>query len=397
MNTFTNPIVGATPPAGAADPSVVYRDGYYYYCKSLDDGAIGIAKAERLQDIGKVPMLPVWTAPRGTAYSKQVWAPELQYLQGRWYIYFAASDGNNATHRMYTLESRSQDPQGDYAFRGKLADSTDQWAIDGTTFEHGGRLYLLWSGWRDDSAGFPQVTYIARMRNPWTLEGPRHEISAPDRDWERHGAALQEGHAVLKHDGRIFIVYSASGSWTDEYQLGLLSFEGGDVLDASAWRKHDAPVFTKAPAGGSFGPGHNVFTTSPDGSEHWIVYHAIDKASGGWTERSVRAQAFGWNADGTPDFGRPVAVGKPISAPSGTGTADVAARRSAERERIAAIAAREPRIPALPAFAVEPATAFEFEPRAIEPLRALDPSPADALVRARAQRPATVRRAAASG
>lgn len=56
MNSFTNPIVEATPPAGAADPSVAYRDGYYYYCKSLDDGAIGVAKAERLQDIGKVPM-----------------------------------------------------------------------------------------------------------------------------------------------------------------------------------------------------------------------------------------------------------------------------------------------------------------------------------------------------
>ena len=59
-NAFTSPASGRRPrteaPAGAADPSVAYRDGYYYYCKSLDDGAIGVAKAERLQDIGKVPM-----------------------------------------------------------------------------------------------------------------------------------------------------------------------------------------------------------------------------------------------------------------------------------------------------------------------------------------------------
>lgn len=80
----------------------------------------------------------------------------MQYVQSRWFTYFAASDGDNASHRMYVLESQSQsqDPQGDYTFRGKLADPTDQWAIDGTTFEHGGQLYFLWSGWRDASAEF---------------------------------------------------------------------------------------------------------------------------------------------------------------------------------------------------------------------------------------------------
>lgn len=241
------------------------------------------------------------------------------------------------------------------------------------------------------------MTYIARMRNPWTLNGPRHEISAPDRAWEQHGAALQEGQAVLQRHGRLFIVYSASGSWTDEYQLGLLSFIGGDILDATAWRKHDMPVFTKSPGGCIFGPGHNVFTTSPDGAEHWIVCHAIDTARGGWKQRSVRAQAFGWNVDGTPDFVRPVAVGKAVAAPSGTGTADVAARRAADRQRVDALELRRQRVAGIPTSAAERRDALNGNHLHLHESHGLDPSTSDALPRVRTTRPAIVRTEATSG
>ena len=73
----------------------------------------------------RVPMVTVWTPPANTSYSKELWAPELMYLQGRWYIYFAASDGNNVNHRMYVLEGNTQDPQGGYTFKGKIAAPTE--------------------------------------------------------------------------------------------------------------------------------------------------------------------------------------------------------------------------------------------------------------------------------
>lgn len=315
---FANPIVPAQAPGGSADPSVVYRDGYYHYCRSLGDTAIGVAKAARLQDIGTVPMTTVWTPPKGSAYSRQLWAPELQYVHGRWYIYFAASDGDNANHRMYVLESETQDPQKGYAFKGKIAAPTDEWAIDGLTLESEGALYFVWSGWRKADDGFPQVTYIAPMSNPWTISGERREIAAPTLDWERSGAPLMEGQAVLYRGGRIFIIYSASASWTDDYALGLLTYAGGDILDAASWVKSERPVFSKLESGGAFGPGHNSFVTSPDGQEDWIVYHAIDSSNGGWSKRSVRAQPFRWQADGTPWFGEPVASGALIAEPSGS-------------------------------------------------------------------------------
>ena len=317
--SFTNPLVAAEGRGGSADPSVVFHDGHYYYCRSIDDRAIGIARAERLQDIGSAPMRTVWTAPHGTAHSAEVWAPELQRVQGRWYIYFAASDGTNATHRMYALRSVSDDPNSAFEFKGKIAArKSDEWAIDGLMLEHDGSLYFMWSGWRRAGDGFPQVTYIARMSDPLTISGERHEIAAPDREWERAGAPLTEGHAILRRGRKIFVVYSTSASWTDDYKLGMLTFSGGNILDRSAWRKSPLPVFSKLPRSNAFGPGHNSFVKSPDGTEDWIVYHAIDVSGGGWSRRSVRAQPFHWHDDGTPDFGVPVALGKVLREPSGT-------------------------------------------------------------------------------
>jgi len=314
---LTNPLVAASPHTGSADPSVVWHDGYYHYCRSLADGAIGVARAARLQDIGRVPMVTVWTPPRGSAYSRQLWAPELQRVRGTWMIYVAASDGDNATHRMFALQADTDDPQRGWTFKGRVAAPQDEWAIDGIAVEHDGGLYFLWSGWRAAGDGFPQVLYIAPMSDPWTISGPRVEIAAPEHPWERRGAALLEGPAVLYRRGRIFVTYSASASWTDHYTMGMLTFEGGDILDARRWVKSPRPVFAARPSHGVFGPGHNSFTTSPDGLQDWLVYHAIDEAGGGWGRRSVRAQPFGWHDDGTPDFGRPVAAGVPIEGPSG--------------------------------------------------------------------------------
>ncbi len=316
--TFANPIVRATGPAGSADPSIVHRDGWYYYCRSIADGALGIARARRLQDIGHAEMMTVWRPPPGTAFSQQIWAPELQRIHGRWYIYFAASDGDNRSHRMYVLQAQTDDPMGGWTFIGKVAPAEDRWAIDGIAIENAGALYFMWSGWRYEDDGFPQVLFLAPMGDPWTISGERVEIAAPEQPWEQHGAPLLEGPAVLYRGGRIHITYSAGASWTDHYALGLLSYSSGDILSPASWSRSATPVFAQHPQLGVFGPGHNSFVTSPDGLEDWLVYHAIESSGGGWLQRSVRAQPFGWTDHGNPDFGMPVAPGLAIAEPSGS-------------------------------------------------------------------------------
>ncbi|OMF28079.1 hypothetical protein BK133_18865 [Paenibacillus sp. FSL H8-0548] len=312
---FSNPIVPVGSSGGSADPWVIFKDGFYYYCKSDGDNSIQVAKAERLQDIGIVPRVSVYTPPYGEPYSKEIWAPELHFLNGKWYIYFAADDGKNENHRMYVLESNTDDAQGSYTLKGKITDSTDKWSIDGTVLETEDGMYFVWSGWEGD-VNVRQNLYIARMANPWTISGERVLLSTPDKSWELNGdPKINEGPQILKRDGKIFIIYSGSGSWTDDYALGMLTNTDGNVLNPASWTKA-GPIFYKTDT--AYAPGHASFTKSPDGTEDWVVYHATEKSGDGWANRSVRAQRFTWFGEGSPDLGTPINYGKSLKAPSGT-------------------------------------------------------------------------------
>jgi GH43 family beta-xylosidase len=99
------------------------------------------------------------------------------------------------------------------------------------------------------------------------------------------------------------------------YRLGQLRLtDTTRVLDPASYVK-TGPIFQSA--NGVFGVGHNTFTTSPDGREDWIVYHAKTRTAAGWDDRVVRMQRFTWNADGTPNLGTPVAAGERLPVPSG--------------------------------------------------------------------------------
>ena len=305
--TFTNPVA----PDGH-DPWVIRRDGTYYYCYS-HRGRIWVNQGPRIQKAVQFEGKPVWRPERGRPYSRELWAPELHRVAGKWYIYVAADDGKNENHRMYVLQARTDDPSGPFDLKGKITDATDKWAIDGTVMEHQGRLYFIWSGWEGDT-NVQQNLYIARMKDPLSIEGPRSLISQPDHDWEKIGHPLvNEGPQVLEHEGGVFVIYSASGSWTDSYCLGQLKLVGEDPLDPNAWEKKETPVFASTAT--VFSPGHASFTKSPDGEEDWIVYHAAKHKGAGWN-RNTRMQRFTWDTQGNPCFGSPVSEGVEIAAPS---------------------------------------------------------------------------------
>jgi GH43 family beta-xylosidase len=203
---------------------------------------------------------------------------------------------------MWVLEAESSDPLGAYRCRGCLP--TQGWAIDGTPLQLAdGRMFFVWSGWPGKRNG-QQNLYIAPMSNPWTLSGKRVLIAEPTLDWERVAMPICEGPQVLENNGRIFIVYSASGSWTEDYCLGLLTNTDGDVLNPASWQKRETPVFQKTEQ--VWGIGHCSFVKSPCRTQDYIVYHAKSSRAPGWADRDVHAKTFAWNTDGLPDFGLPV-------------------------------------------------------------------------------------------
>jgi GH43 family beta-xylosidase len=332
--TLRNPLLPSGP-----DPWVTFQDGFYYYMNTTGN-SLAIRKTRSLAALDTAERKVVWRPPAEGPYSHGIWAPELHSLRGKWYIYFSADAGTNLTHRIWVVENASPDPlAGEWTLKGKVADPADKWAIDATVFENAGRLYMIWSGWEDDVNGV-QSLYIAELSNPWTVKGRRVRISTPEYPWEKIGDRsmkrdpeenpgadtkeplhidVNEGPEILRHGGRIFLVYSASACWTDFYELGMLTAsESSDLLDPRSWKKSPLPVFWQSPEAHAYGPGHNSFFQSPDGRQDWILYHANPEPNQGCgSHRSPRAQPFTWKPDGTPDFGRPVPISAPIPAPSG--------------------------------------------------------------------------------
>jgi GH43 family beta-xylosidase len=322
--TFTNPLLPSGP-----DPFVIFHDGFYYYMNTTGKN-LTIWKTRRMSDLKDAEQKVVWTPPAEGPYSHDIWAPELHFINGKWYIYFAADAGTNQTHRLWVIENISPDPFMDtWSAPHKLADSTDKWAIDGSVFENKGQLYLVWSGWEGDENG-TQSIFIARLKNPWTVQDPRVRISTPQYPWEKVGDTpgdgmphvdVNEGPEVLKHGNKLFLIYSASGCWTDYYTLGEeIASADSNLLNPNSWKKVPHPVFSESPEAHAYGTGHNGFFKSPDGKQDWIIYHANSEPHQGCGRfRSPRAQPFTWKADGTPDFGKPIPLDQPIPRPSGEG------------------------------------------------------------------------------
>ncbi len=289
---------------------MIFHGGYYYYSESRNKRHIFIRRSRTIDGIAQDLGVCVWSAPRRGKNSDNVWAPELHLIDGKWFIYYAADDGRNDNHRMWVLESEGPDPCGKYHCRGRL--ETGGWAIDGTVLSlDDGRKYFVWSGWPGRRNG-QQNIYAAPMKDPATICGARVLIATPDQPWERVAMPICEGPQVLKRNGDIFIVYSASGSWTPDYCLGLLHNKTQDVLTPAAWTKY-GPVFKKTDQ--IWGVGHCSFVRSLSQSEDWIIYHAKSSRQPGWKDRDVHAKPFTWTSDGFPDFGVPLPRSRPVEPP----------------------------------------------------------------------------------
>lgn len=323
-NTFTNPLLSE-----GADPWCFYKDGFYYYTHTTAHN-ITLWKTTCISKLVSAEKIIIYTPATTGLCSKNLWAPEIHFLQDKWYIYFAADCGDNNNHRMWVLENESPDPMiGNWKMKGKLLTPQDKWCIDGTIFEHKQQLYFLWSGWHGNLNG-QQNIYIAKMKNPWTIQGKRTILSSPQLAWETIGplkdainpphVKVNEGPVILRNENKLYLIYSASGCWTDFYALGMLtaSADCNPMLPAS-WVKTAEPVFKQSKQNKVYSTGHCSFFKSPDGIEDYILYHAKSiKNDGCGRTKAPRAQKFIWNEDGSPNFGIPVKAGERLNLPSNT-------------------------------------------------------------------------------
>lgn len=265
-----------------ADP-YIYRhmDGTYYFTASVPEyDRIVLRSSGTLEGLKNASEVTIWTKHESGPMSKHVWAPELHYLQGNWYIYFAAGEKDDIWKiRPYVLKCTGQDPIKDsWVEKGimKCAEGDDfsfrAFSLDATVFENKGEYYYVWA----EKVGVGKAIsnlYIARMEAPDQLATVQVLITTPDYDWERVGFWVDEGPAVIKKNGKIYLTFSSSETGPC-YCMGMLSTtEDADLLDPQSWKKERYPVLQTDAEKGIYGPGHNSFTKDEEGNDI-CVYHA---------------------------------------------------------------------------------------------------------------------------
>ncbi|WP_328476030.1 glycoside hydrolase family 43 protein [Actinoplanes sp. NBC_00393] len=291
----------------AADPSVLRIGSTYIGVQSLG-GGIAVRQASSPDGLAAAAARQVWS---DTGNLGEVWAPEIHYDGGRFYIYFTA--GRGAAHRMYVISSATAGAGYTSATRMALPD--DKWAIDGTMFVFNGQRWFVWSGWAGDT-NIEQNLYIARMTSPTTTTGARYVISQPRESWERvvGNPFINEGpEAIRDPNGQLHIVYSANGSWSDQYCLADLRLRaGGNPTYVWDWYKSNGCLFgsnraTMMPGWDptlyANGPGHHTFvllngdiaTSPPAGPRFPLMYHAVPKGTPyAWENRYWYSGTFAW-------------------------------------------------------------------------------------------------------
>ncbi len=300
-----------------ADPYIYkHTDGYYYFTASVPlYDRIELRRATTIAGLATAPTVDAWHKPETGPYSELVWAPELHFNDGAWYVYFAAAPSraikdNLFQHRMYAIRNRHANPlEGEWEFMGQVDTGIDSFCLDATTFTHKDKLYYLWAQ-KDPAIEGNSNLYIAPMKTPWQIEGAPILLSKPEHDWETIGFWVNEGPSVLRRNGKIFISYSASAT-DHNYAMGLLwADEDADLLDPHSWTKSAQPVLRTCYDHGVYGPGHNSFTLAEDNDTVMLVYHArtYTEIVGDplWNpDRHTFVKPLRWDDQGMPVFGRP--------------------------------------------------------------------------------------------
>lgn len=307
-STYTNPI------NKAPDPWVIYREGFYYTAIVRGTNIVCL-KSATIDGLAYAEEVVIWKAPKGDEindsnkmYSKEIWSPELHYVESNefgedmagWWLYFAADDGDNANHRLYTVRALTDDALGQYGSpvtrevnipAKMVVDNDKSWAIGQSLVRVNGKTYMTWTSEvnRNVLDGktnmHKQQLRITALANPYTPVGEGVVIAEadPSLTFETHGAwvydngetvpyVIEGATAIYGDDGEVVITYSASGYWTAYYCLSTLTLKkGADPLKADSWEKLGKPIFEKQ--NGIYGPGHAAFTVDAKGNRI-MMYHA---------------------------------------------------------------------------------------------------------------------------
>lgn len=258
---FTNPVVATNQP----DPGVLgVSKQFFMYSTAGIAGNMPVMVSMDLVDWRLLgdghPEIAAWARPG------RHWAPEVIDVGERFHAYYTAWDRDSDTQAIgVAVADQPEGPFVDTADAALLATPEEGGCIDASPFrDEDGSLWLLW---KNDGNAAEQDSFLFAQRlseDGLSLVGERTRILERDQDWELYTI---EGPAVITHEGRYYLFYSAGEYWNETYGVGVAVAEAID----GPWTKiTDAPVLSANAV--AAGPGHGMPVRTRDGI--WYVYHA---------------------------------------------------------------------------------------------------------------------------
>ncbi|KAH7028967.1 glycosyl hydrolase [Microdochium trichocladiopsis] len=334
VHAFTNPIRQIN----GSDPHMTYHNGQYYLtATSWND--VQLTAASTIEGLKTATPVAIYSDRSNPRRARNWWAPELHFVQDRWYIYFTTSiDDPDWAVMLPTLtqwvlggpSGANANPlvgetNAQWEFLGMIRPENYQGGmLDGTIYNINGQDYFIFSSVNGTASPNGASLWISKLLSPTTVS-PATLIAYPQYPWENNSSAVLEGPQGIRSPvtGDTYLVYSANDCNTPDYKLGTLRLvaEDADPLLPESWEKLPEPLLVTDVGRGIFGPGHNGFFKSPDGTQDWIAYHANRNASGRCNAyRQTFVQQVLWDTeDGSPRLSPPVPPGEEIEEPSGTG------------------------------------------------------------------------------
>ena len=302
--------------AGGADPTIVATqdaDGKPAYYVVATGRGIRLAYSPDLKNwrrVGRVfqESVPAW-AKKEVPGSGGIWAPDLSYHNGLYYLYYSVSTFGSQRSVIGLAVNKTLDQTSDeyeWIDRGKVIESfpnqCDFNAIDPALFvDQDGQWYLFfgsfWSGLKvvalDPETGKPKphATIEAVAARP---HHRTHAIEAPFVirhgdyyylfvSWDNCCDGADSDYKVMVGRSR-----KVCGPYVDAEGRAMLDGGGTLVLEGDErWR----------------GPGHNSILTTDRGQ--WIVHHTYDMRNL-HAHRILQIRTMTWTDDGWPKVGEPI-------------------------------------------------------------------------------------------
>ena len=316
--TYTNPVSEDFADT-FADPSIVKaKDGYWYSFGTSDPLREGEGRSHTIP-ISRSKDLVNWkyvgdafdgsNRPAWAADGAGIWAPDIRYLNGRYYMYYVVTETNVTPDRGDNAVgvATASAPTGPWTDsgapvveprRGGPGDNF-KWNFDPNEFtDSDGTRYLYYGSY------YGGIFVTELSPDGKRAVGEATMVAIDNR---------YEGAYVVKRDGYYYL-FGSSANCCAGPTTGYSVYVGRSKSPEGPFLDKEGQSMTESRVGGSIvvtpngnkwiGPGHNAVVTDLSG-EDYFVYHAIDRAdpyldgTDGINERPMLIVRLDWT-DGWP-------------------------------------------------------------------------------------------------